>query len=468
MKVLSEEEMSEIHDASLEILESVGVRFPHSRVLTLISDIGCKIDKERKIVTFPNSVIEEISKERKKLDREPLSDFKFYCTGQCTRALDLHTDEVRPATTRDLAEAAYLADILPNIDFCPPAQAAAHPLFIPQDVAPSVRDIHAFQIMLTVPSEPQGVELFAIESLDYFLKMSLVVNGSMEEVRKNQLFRYELFCVSPLQFSESQLEIVLKMRDLGLKVECGSAMPIAGFTAPITLAGLLVLQDAEFWASMVLAKALNLNAPSYPFGPRISDLRHGSTIAASPDLALMSVADAQLQRHFGLPNRPPLFFYSNSKLPDVQAGLEKAYMAIFSLLAGWEGVYAAGVLGDAEIGSLVQLIIDDDFAGIVNHLFKGIGVNSETLSAAVKAIQDTGIGGTFLTSQHTRMNFRELWRPELGAGGIKNNETMTESAKKKAETLLKEYHPRTRLSKDQVQEIKRIVEQADREIGAKS
>lgn len=180
----------------------------------------------------------------------------------------------------------------------------------------------------------------------------------------------------------------------------------------------------------------------------------------------MSVADAQLQRHFGLPNRPPLFFYSNSKRPDIQTGLEKAYMAIFSLLAGWEGVYAAGVLGDAEIGSVVQLIIDNEFAGIVNHLLKGIEVNSETLSAAVKAIQDTGIGGNFLALEHTRRNLRELWTPELGTGGKKENETMEESAKKKAEAMLKEYQPRTRLSKDQVQEINRIVRQADKEVGA--
>lgn len=283
MKVLSEEDIAEIHKASLRVLKSVGVKFPNSRVLSLMSNIGCEIDKERQVVKFPNSVIDEISRDRKPRIRESLDDFRFYCTGQCTRALDLHTGQVRSATTRDLAEAAYLADVLPNIDFCPPMQAAAHPLFIPQDVHSSVKDVHAFEIMLTVPAEPQGVELFSIESLEYFLKMSLVVNGSMEEVKKHQLFRYELFCVSPLGFSEQQLEIVLRMRDLGLKIEFGSGMPIAGFTAPVTLPGLLVQQDAEFWASMVLAKVLKLDTPSYPFGPRLADMRHGLTIVASPD-----------------------------------------------------------------------------------------------------------------------------------------------------------------------------------------
>ena len=141
-------------------------------------------------------------------------------------------------------------------------------------------------------------------------------------------------------------------------------------------------------------------------------------------------------------------------------------MAIFSLLAGWEGVYAAGVLGDADIGSVVQLIIDDEFAGMLNHLLKGIEVNSETL--AIKTIQNMGIGGNFLASEHTRRNFAELWRPDLGVGGSNDNETMAESAKKKAKAMLKENHSRSQLKKDQVQEIKRIVKQADREIGSKT
>jgi len=472
VKVLSDEEIDDIHQASLTTLEKVGVRIPHKRILSMMRDFGCEVDKERELVRFPSSMIEEIAKEREPREKQSVSRFKFYCTGQCTRALDLRTGEVRPATTRDLREAAFLADVLPNIDFCPPVQTAAHPLFIPQDVPESVRDIHAFEIMLTVPSEPQGVELFSVESLDYFLKMSLVANdGSMEKVRKNQLFRYELFCISPLQFSEKQLEIAVKMHDLDLKVEFGTGMPIAGLSAPVTLAGLLVLQDAEFWASMVLDKVLNLGIASYPYGPRVLDMRHGSTVCASPDLALLSIANAQLQRHFGFPNRPPLFFYSNSKLPDIQTGLEKAYMAIFSLLAGWEGVYAAGVLGDGEIGSIVQLVIDDEIATVVNHLLKGIEISSETLSA--KAIESVGIGGSFLASEHTRRNFRQLWMPELGVtktvnAWTKDKENMLENAKKKAEAMLKEYRPRTRLDKEQIKEIRQIVELADREIGTRA
>ena len=377
-------------------------------------------------------------------------------------AHDIETNKIRPATEQDLVDATRLVAALPNIGL-------SHPVFIPQDVPQMVRDIHALKTVAFNYPDSCCVELFSMKLLEYFVEIGTIIRGSIEELKKNPCFSYVLAIDTPLRFSKGNLDIALKLHEIGLKSSIGLNMVLPGANTPVTLAGTLVLQNAEILASNVINKVLNNELRSYCVIPAGMDMAEGSSVQASPEVSLLSLASLQLMKYYGFPISGLGLFNTDSKMPDIQVGFEKAYSAMLGLMAGVRSFSSVGVLAGAQIASLIQIVIDAEFAGLVNRLLKGIKCSKDNL--ALELINKVGIGGNFLGEDHAVKYFRkELWFPELidrriPSSWLKDEKTIIDKAKEKVKSILRNYQPQPYLSKDQIREIKKVVKRADEKIG---
>jgi trimethylamine---corrinoid protein Co-methyltransferase len=58
LDILSDEDIQQIHAATLEVIETIGVRFPSPKALEIFSAHGAHIDPAKKIARIPAHVIE--------------------------------------------------------------------------------------------------------------------------------------------------------------------------------------------------------------------------------------------------------------------------------------------------------------------------------------------------------------------------------------------------------------------------
>jgi trimethylamine--corrinoid protein Co-methyltransferase len=188
--------------------------------------------------------------------------------------------------------------------------------------------------------------------------------------------------------------------------------PIAGATAPMTLAGALVIAVADSLSGLVAAQ---FHAPGAPFimGGVLSTMDMSSTIYTygSPELSLLSAALTDLTHFYRL----PMFSTAgctDSKVFDEQAVAE-GMMSIFSaVLSGANLVHDVGFLENGLVGSYEMVVASDELIAMAKHFVKGVEVNRETL--AVDVIDKVGPGGNFVAEDHTDKHFKEVeWFPKL-------------------------------------------------------
>ena len=206
--------------------------------------------------------------------------------------------------------------------------------------------------------------------------------------------------ISPLRYGADNAEVCVESVKFGAPVWIVTA-PQAGATAPAALAGTVVQVMAEAIASMLM---VNVVAPGHPVivgpWPFVSDLRTGSFTGGSGEEAVVSAAAAQMTNFYGLVSSVGAGM-SDAKVPDNQAGYEKALAVALAALAGCNNVSeSAGMMGSLMGLSFESLVIDNDMLGAIMRTVRGIEVNEETLSYA--EIENAVHGeGHFLRQQQT-------------------------------------------------------------------
>jgi trimethylamine--corrinoid protein Co-methyltransferase len=275
------------------------------------------------------------------------------------------------------------------------------------------------------------------------------------------------FCTeSPLKFEGRYVEIALKLAKLGYPCHVES-MPLGGATAPVTLAGCLVMTNAEILSGVCtvqLASPGTSTSVGYIMGNL--DMKTGLW-GQGPEEGLLYAAAVEVARYYGF-RVTVIGFNTASKMSGAQASYEKAMSTLLPVLAGADGVYGAGSLGGGMAASFEELVLDDEICRAVLKAVQGIEVNDETL--AVDVIDKVGPGGHFLAEKHTLNHFKNvLFFPELTdrhsydawkkAGG----KSMVKRAREKAEEILKDHWPKP-LDKDVQKEISEIIRRAEKEL----
>jgi len=302
--VLSESQLQDLHLAALEVLRRTGVRFYHQEALEMLRKAGAFIT-DGNLVKFPARLVEEalaslpsriVMCDR---DGEPamfLEGTKVYFgTGSdCPYLLDPETGEHRKFTQADLINAYHLCDALPNIHF-------VMSIGIPSDVDPDLAFDAQMALMLEHTTKPIVFVTNDRASCQRAIDMAAAVAGGYEALVEQQHILLYSEPSSPLQQSETAVDKLLLMAEYGLPV-VHSPGPQMGATAPITMAGGLVMSLAEILSALVVHQLKRPGAP-FVFGAGLHhmDMSSAQICYGSPEFQLTKAAIAELGRWYGIP-----------------------------------------------------------------------------------------------------------------------------------------------------------------------
>ncbi len=419
LRLLDSGDIQVIHSAVLQVLSKLGVVYEAQWTLDLLNEMGCDVDYSSKRVKIPEHVVDEAIKKSPRIvklcGRNSKYDLKFegtrvYFAGgaNAVRIVDYDKNRftVRGATAKDLVDLTILTDALENIHcYLPPVY--------PQDVPPKGVDRLKCEIALNYTEKPLYHDSEGYQGALDQIRMASLVVGDEERLRKRPIIALAPCITSPLSWSESALGTLKACAEKGVP-SIISSEPIAGATAPVTLAGSLMEQCAEILSGLVVAHSLNPGTPTIACSlPSVMDMRTANIVLSSIETGMMSAGAAQVFREFyGMPYVGGGCI-SDSKIPDQQAGYEKALTVLYGALAGINLVHlASGMLDFVLSESAEQIVIDNEILGMVMHGLKQIEV-SET-SVALDALMQVGPRGQFLSSKHTKANVRrELFMPSL-------------------------------------------------------
>ena len=471
LRFFSRGQLEDIHAATLEVLEKVGLHVPSKPILQIFEKAGAEADIKTERVRIPQHLVEEsIRKAPRQIllcGRNPKYDILlegrriyFGLGGTPTPFIrDLETAEFRRPTKKDFADATRLGDALEHLSFIMAIAGAF-------DVPLQVEYEHEWEALFNNTVKPIVYSAPSAYSAKKVLEMAAAIVGDMKELQRRPIMCLYSETTSPLCIGAAN-ENMIEFAEAGIPITEGPA-PLVGATGPGTVVGTYLVGNAENLAALTLCQMVNPGTPFiYACWSAVMDPLTGRTSYGAPEFAFTtSVLNAQMAEFYGL----PCYGFaspSDSKLPDAQAGAEAMMMALMNALAGVNLMHDCGYLSSGSAGSLEMAVICNEILGNIFRIVRGTEVSDETL--AVDVISDVGPGGNFLGHKHTLKHIRdELHIPTIfdrwpETTWMKAGRKAThELAKEKAKKILKEHYPEP-LPKDVQRKISEIVKEAEEE-----
>jgi trimethylamine--corrinoid protein Co-methyltransferase len=467
--VLSEDQVYEIHRASLEVLEKVGYRVLSKEAVRLLEEAGASVHGER--VKIPEHLVEAARRRAPRgfvlydrdgnrcLEVEGRKSY-FGTSTASPNTRDALTGEVHPTRLEDMARGALIADALPNIDWVMPMGSS-------QDTPGWAAELYEFETVVTHTRKPIVFIAYSPGGHRMVYEMAACVAGGMERLRERPFIVAYPEPITPLIYPKEVAEKLLFTAELGMPVIAAPAGQ-AGATNPVTLAGTLALMNAETLMGLVLSQVKRPGTPFVLGGvPTVMDMATGSLSVGAPELSLMTAAYGDIARFYGFPSWGTAGC-SDAKTLDPEAGIESAFSCLAQALGGVNLIHDVGYLDLGMICSAEMLVMGDEVIGMVRRFIRGIEVNADTL--ARELIENVGPGGNFLQEEHTCQYFRkEHWIPTLMARQAydawerEGRKTMGDRVREKIRRIL-ETHTVPPLSDSVLAELTRLKKEGERQL----
>ncbi len=402
LEILTDEQVEDIHKATIGVLWKTGVVFHHKRALKLFEKNGCKVDFEKERVYFPPGLVEEclrrcpsnfyMNARNPKKDLLIGGDTVYFSSAAGMETLDLNNWEPRIATRKENYDSVTVLDALDNHHF----MCCYTPYFGFEGVPPvmSITESVAAQMRNSDTIQHTGnandCEIFNIR----------LAQATGTEITA------QLTPSPPLTYYSDVVENAFRFTEAGFPIDVVSS-PIFGGTGPATIAGSMVSGNSEVFAGIVLVQLLKPGSRVF-FGnfTHTLNMRQGSPAFGDIGVSLSYVVSNQIFRKYKIPIITGAIYPSSKKI-DFQCGYEKAIPALLAALSGSNIIYLYGSIYGELAWHPLQAILDDDIAGMVGRFIEGVTVNDETL--AIDLINEVGpIPGDFLNTAHTR----KWWKNE--------------------------------------------------------
>jgi trimethylamine--corrinoid protein Co-methyltransferase len=412
--VLSDRQRQDIHTASLDLLETVGVHVPVDEVRLLLGEAGAVISGEQ--VRLPPELVERcltVVSPVTLYDRSgapvlPLSEGRvtFGALSDTFYLLDLPSGHARNFLRADQGTSARLLDALPSIDWI---QCVGQAHDVPEGLQTQLAVLetvrHSSKPILAYPYDRQGV-------LD-LVELSRIVSGSDEVRRSRPWLSITSVPAGPLNASRYNLEILLACADLGVPVlyyDC----PAIGGNAPSSLAGTLAMANADWLFGLTVHQ---LRAPGAPFVSagftvQLMDMRTTQWAYCAPESQWAYAAVADLAHGYGLPAFG-LEMISDSPRLDAQAGQELAANCLWGCLTGTELVHNTGMIGAGKLICPEAFVLADEIIGATRAALASPDLSPEALSRAGALVGSLPAGAEYVSHPHTLEHFRDFWYPTV-------------------------------------------------------
>jgi trimethylamine--corrinoid protein Co-methyltransferase len=467
IQFLSDEQLAKIQEATLRILEDVGVMFPSERALAIFDDHGAQVDQSSQIVKIPREVVFNAMSTVPRYfhvgGRDPSCDFDlaenvtYFCTDGCgVETIDFETRKRRPSCKADVGRMAHVVDYLSSMAFYWPMVSA-------QDFGRTA-PLHELDASWNnTAKHVQSETLMGEEPARYAIEMATVLAGSREELRRRPLFSLILCTIAPLIQDKEGIEGALLLAEAGIPVGF-LAMPTLGTTAPATLAGALAVADAEVISGTVLLQLASPGAPvSHSVMQAWADPRSGEYVPYPLD-SRCRYGPVDLAHHWGMPAFGGAFGTESQQPGTWQAAADVALDPLLIGLAGAEWVTGIGLNRNFTLLYPEAIILDDDLYHRARYALKAMEVSDETL--ALESIRNVGPGGHFLREKHTRTHMRTAMKPAVThqRDDLGQYRDPLEVAREKVMWILENHVPEP-LEANKQAELSKILAAADKELG---
>jgi len=407
-ELLTEEQVERIHEASLEILENIGLLVHSEKARERFARHGGRVDSETHRVKLPGAVVERFRAafpstftfhgrdpqyDRTIPDERPL----IATSSSAPDIIDPVTGRVRRARSDDIATIAHLVNNLPGYDIFSISTTA-------DDAPPEQFTLSRFYPALKHCLKPVQGSAPKLEEEGEVQRLGVLIAGSEEAFRERPFITY-LCCpvVSPLTMDVDSTEAMMLFAEQQWPHYAIMA-PNAGMTSPMTLTGTLAQCNAEFLASAVLAQMSHPGTPLvYAALPTVADMRTGAYAPGAIETGILMMGCAQMARYYHVPSAGYVGL-TNAKINDAQSGFETGMGALASVLAGVDLLNMGGLLDALMAFDFAKAVIDNEIALMIKRLERGLEFSEEHL--ALDVIAETGPEGTFIDKQHTLEHMR--------------------------------------------------------------
>jgi trimethylamine--corrinoid protein Co-methyltransferase len=306
LNVFTEDEIDDIHVATLEVLERTGVFVEDDEPLDIFSDGGCLVDRDDRVVRIPPHVVEQSLRTCPTAilycGRTPDRDFvveagrvSFTNFDEGIKYIDPYTGEYRDPVVKDVADVARLVDALSDIACYESAVGAT-------DVPSENYALHGLEAALLNTTKAVGAEALNKWEARKCIELAAIVAGGEDKLRERPFLGLGVCPVSPLKLPRDATEVIIECARAGLP-DTILSMAMSGGSAPVSLAGTIVQHNAEVLSGIVLAQLTERGSPViYGSSTTAMDLRFASASVGSPELALIGAAVAQMAKQYRLPS----------------------------------------------------------------------------------------------------------------------------------------------------------------------
>lgn len=464
LNILTPDNVQRIHQATLDILETVGVKFPFTKALDIWESHGAQVNRNTSVVKIPEDLISSALKtapctytlaaRNPELDLPLDGNHVYVGTDGCgVEVIDIHTGEQRRSCLKDVEDIARVADFLNQVAFhwvpvsaqdCPPESRGAHELLA---------------IWKNSTKHVQTESIYSGKEAKAAVEMASVIAGGLKALRRRPLLSVMECTISPLAQDTGSLKAALTAAEAGLPVGF-MTMASCASTGPATMAGNLALGNAEVISALALIQLAYPGAPVfYAAAQTAMDLRTGAYTGGGPEDFLFGAASNALADFYNVPLSMGSFA-TGAKEPNWQAGIENSLSTFMASSVMSDMLLGVGLLHGSRIWSFEQMIMDCEIFDIIHKMMQGIVIDEETL--ALDAVRQVGQGGHFLIHNHTRKHMRDLWVPNLMDRRTyeewrAKKDGPRDWAREKAKQILLSHMPEP-LEDKIVQELKKIIQ----------
>ncbi|MGD8474529.1 MAG: trimethylamine methyltransferase family protein [Anaerolineae bacterium] len=408
LQVLSEDERHQVHERTLSILASTGVRVDTAQGRQILADAGAYVDENTNIVQFPRALVEEslrlapkqfaLGARREGWDLPMNSgNCTLLMDGEATFVLDAETGERRAATSADWLQATHLIDAIDEVG-------VYWNMVEAEDRGDSIADFVGYlQSVFRNFGKHVQDSISSPAQAPWLLEVLQAIFGDREEIRRTHPYSYLVCPQSPLIIEGPRTDAYLALLgwDIPLAV---MPMPLMGATAPGSLIATTLIGNCETLAMLCLLQAA---APGTPliYAPVLAamDPRSGRYGAGAIEATLLGAACTEMARYYGLPAEAS-GMGTDQCVPGIQAGYERALTGMLPALSWPDIMVGPGLLGGSMILCLEQLLIDVEVFRMLTRARQGIAVEDENWLEEV--INQVGPGGHFLAEQSTVRGIR--------------------------------------------------------------
>lgn len=401
MQELTVEQIEKIHAASMDILKNTGVAFNEEEALDIFKSNGCRVegttvffeesDIQKALKTVPGRFTVHARNPENSVEVGE-DDFVFAPGYGAPFVIDLN-GEKRKASMEDYNNFCKLIQTSRHINMN--GWMMVEPADMPHDTV--YLDLNLSNILLC--DKPfMGSPVSRQAALDC-IEMAAIAWGGKDKIMDKAVTVSLINSLSPLQFADEMAGSLIELARNGQACVIASLI-MAGASGPVTLDGVLALQNAEILAGITLSQLVKPGVPVvYGSTSSAMDMKSGGLSIGAPELSKNISYVTQIARYYNVPSRSGGSL-TDALIPDAQAGIESA-LALYT--AARNGVnfilHSCGILGSYIAMSYEKFIIDEELCGLIKNMLKPIPLTDENID--LQMIKDVGIGGQYLTHPKT-------------------------------------------------------------------